>query len=150
MKANLTESQVAFFQELLPAGTLINSEQLFEYGHDETEDLSYPPAIVLKPTSVSEISEIMRYCHAEKIPVTPAGARTGLSGGSLPIHGGVLLSMEKFNKILKFELFKFLKMKVRKCLTRCSPNVATCCPIIECWLLQIQSYLPRTTHSIHG
>lgn len=38
-----------------------------------------------------------------KIPVTPAGARTGLSGGSLPIHGGVLLSMEKFNKILKID-----------------------------------------------
>ncbi|NDC28822.1 MAG: FAD-binding oxidoreductase [Crocinitomicaceae bacterium] len=49
------------------------------------------------------LSEIMRYCHAEKIPVTPAGARTGLSGGSLPIHGGVLLSMEKFNKILKID-----------------------------------------------
>jgi glycolate oxidase len=103
MKVNLTESQVVFFQELLPEATLINSEQLLEYGHDETEDLNFPPAIVLKPTTVEEIAQIMRYCHEHAIPVTPAGARTGLSGGSLPIYGGVLLSMEKFNHILEID-----------------------------------------------
>ena len=103
MKVNLTESQVAFFQELLPSGTFVSSEQLVEYGHDETEDLNFPPAIVLKPTTVKEIASIIRYCHEHAIPVTPAGARTGLSGGALPIHGGVLLSMEKFNRILEID-----------------------------------------------
>jgi len=103
MKANLTESQVAFFQELLPLGTFVSSEQLLEYGHDETEDLNFPPAIVLKPTKVEEIAEIMSFCYEHAIPVTPAGARTGLSGGALPIHGGVLLSMEKFNRILEID-----------------------------------------------
>jgi glycolate oxidase len=103
MKVNLTESQLAFFKELLPLGNFVSSEQLSEYGHDETEDLNFPPAIVLKPTKVEEIASIMRYCHEHRIPVTPAGARTGLSGGALPIHGGVLLSMEKFNRILEID-----------------------------------------------
>jgi len=103
MKVNLTESHVAFFQELLPLGTFVSSEQLVEYGHDETEDLNFPPAIVLKPTKVEEIAQIMQFCYEQEIPVTPAGARTGLSGGALPIHGGVLLSMEKFNNILEID-----------------------------------------------
>jgi glycolate oxidase len=103
MKVNLTESHVAFFQELLPLGTFVSSEQLVEYGHDETEDLNFPPAIVLKPTKVEEIAQIMQFCYEQEIPVTPAGARTGLSGGALPIHGGVLLSMEKFNRILEID-----------------------------------------------
>ncbi len=103
MKVNLTESQLAFFQELLPLGNFISSEQLTEYGHDETEDLNFLPAIVLKPTTVVEIAQIMQFCYEHEIPVTPAGARTGLSGGALPIHGGVLLSMEKFNNILEID-----------------------------------------------
>ena len=43
-----------------------------------------------------EISKILKYCNSKKIPVTPCGARTGLSGGSLPIFGGVALSVERF------------------------------------------------------
>ena len=103
MQISINSTQIEHLTTLLKEKAFVLYDTLVEYGHDETEDLSYPPAIVLKPTSVTEISEIMRYCHAEKIPVTPAGARTGLSGGSLPIHGGVLLSMEKFNKILKID-----------------------------------------------
>ncbi len=103
MQISINSTQIEHLTTLLKEKAFILHDTLVEYGHDETEDLSYLPAIVLKPTSVAEISEIMCYCHAEKIPVTPAGARTGLSGGSLPIHGGVLLSMEKFNKILKID-----------------------------------------------
>jgi glycolate oxidase len=92
-----------FFQNLLLQNAVVSPDILFEYGHDETEDLNFPPSIVLKPTTVEEIASIMRYCHEHAIPVTPAGARTGLSGGALPIHGGVLLSMEKFNRILDID-----------------------------------------------
>ncbi|MFN6092860.1 MAG: FAD-binding oxidoreductase, partial [Bacteroidota bacterium] len=61
------------------------------------------PAVVVKPTTVNQIAEIMRIANAEQIPVTPRGAGTGLSGGALPVHGGILLSMEKFNKILEID-----------------------------------------------
>lgn len=70
------------------------------YGHDETEDLNFPPEVVIKPGKTEEVSAIMRYAFDKGIPVTPIGGRTGLSGGALCIHGGIGLSMERFNKIL--------------------------------------------------
>lgn len=79
---------------------LLDKENLERYSHDETEDLEFFPEIVLKPRTPNEISEILKICNAEKIPVTPRGAGTGLSGGALPINGGVILSMERFNEIL--------------------------------------------------
>jgi len=78
----------------------VDTNDLDKYGRDETEDLLFPPHIVLKPTNTEEVSAILRYCNENKIPVTPSGARTGLSGGALPIKGGVALSLEKMNKIL--------------------------------------------------
>jgi glycolate oxidase len=80
-----------------------DSETLNSYSHDETEDLRFLPAVVVKPTSVEQISAIMKLANAELIPVTPRGAGTGLSGGALPIKGGISLSMEKFNKILEID-----------------------------------------------
>jgi glycolate oxidase len=53
--------------------------------------------------SVDEVSKIMRFCYEHEIPVSPSGARTGLSGGALPIHSGILISMEKFNRILEID-----------------------------------------------
>jgi len=100
---NLNSENLEFFQNLLLQNAVVSPDILFEYGHDETEDLNFLPAIVLKPTTVEEIASIMRYCNEHEISVTPAGARTGLSGGALPIHGGVLLSMEKFNRILEID-----------------------------------------------
>jgi len=80
-----------------------DAEQLHNYSHDETEDLKFLPAVVVKPTTVDQIAKIMRIANAEQIPVTPRGAGTGLSGGALPVHGGILLSMEKFNKIIELD-----------------------------------------------
>jgi glycolate oxidase len=99
---HLNETHRTFFQSL-GIKSHQDPEQLREYGHDETEDYVFPPELVMLPTTVEEVSAIVKYCHQEGIPVTPAGARTGLSGGCLPLHGGVLVSMEKFNKILTID-----------------------------------------------
>jgi glycolate oxidase len=76
---------------------------LNDYSHDETEDLKFLPQIVLKPCNTDQVSKIMIYCNKRNIVVTPCGARTGLSGGSLPIYAGVALSLENFNKILQLD-----------------------------------------------
>ena len=99
----LATAHISFFNEILKERTSTDLEVRKIYGSDETEDLNFPPAIVLKPETVKEVSEIMRYCHENQITVTPAGARTGLSGGALCDHGGVLISMEKFNKIINID-----------------------------------------------
>ena len=80
-----------------------DKEQLEKYGQDETEDLFFFAEVILKPSSVKEISQIAKICNEHIIPLTVRGAGTGLSGGALPIKGGVLLSMEKFNKIIKID-----------------------------------------------
>ena len=74
-----------------------------KYSHDETEDLSYYPEVVVKPKSPREVADLMKLCNQYMIPVTPRGAGTGLSGGALPIKGGVLLAMERFNHILDID-----------------------------------------------
>jgi glycolate oxidase len=95
----ISNSDSQFFTELLGANALFSEEQRLNYGHDETEDLSFIPEVVLKPETVEEVALIMKYAHQHAIPVTPSGARTGLSGGALPIEKGIALTMEKFNKI---------------------------------------------------
>ena len=78
-------------------------ESLKNYGHDQTEDLQFYPSVVVKPGNREEIAAIMKLANREMIPVTPRGAGTGLSGGALPVYGGILLSTERLNKILHID-----------------------------------------------
>jgi glycolate oxidase len=80
-----------------------DAENLEHYGQDETEDFVFLPGVVVKPRNPQEISAIMRLANQHKIPVTPRGAGTGLSGGALPVYGGILVSMERFNSILAID-----------------------------------------------
>jgi len=99
-----TDAQdIHFFQGLLQERCIVDESIRTEYGHDETEDITIVPDVVLKPETTAEVSEIMRYCHEHAIVVTPSGARTGLSGGAIPVYGGVALSMERFNKIISID-----------------------------------------------
>ncbi|MGZ4048733.1 MAG: FAD-binding oxidoreductase, partial [Bacteroidia bacterium] len=82
---------------------LFDAESLKNYGHDETEDFLFLPEVVIKPRTAQEISEILKLANDELISVTPRGAGTGLSGGALPIHEGIILSMERFNEIIEID-----------------------------------------------
>lgn len=82
---------------------ITNHADLEKYSHDFTEDLSYYPEVAVKPKSPEEISALMKLCNAHLIPVTIRGAGTGLAGGALPIKGGLLISMERFNHILNID-----------------------------------------------
>ena len=100
----VTQDILSQFKEIVgEAQVLADEETLAIYGHDETEKLLYIPEVVLKPCSTDQIAAIMKICHQHKIPVTPRGAGTGLSGGALPHLGGVVLSLEKLNKILSID-----------------------------------------------
>ena len=100
----ITSEHIIFFNQILESEFIsTNQEQLEKYGKDETEDLIFKPEVVLKPKTVEQISLIMKFANTHKIPVTVRGAGTGLSGGALPIFGGIVLSMEYFNQILKID-----------------------------------------------
>ena len=78
---------------------LTDKEKIEAYSHDETpaEQYGHMPEVVLTPNSAEEISEVMKLANKELIPVTPAGARSGLSGGAIPEHGGIVISVENIN-----------------------------------------------------
>ena len=82
---------------------ITNKEVLNIYGSDETEDLCYAPEILVKPKDTHEVAGVMKICCENNIPVTPIGARTGLSGGALSLYGGVGLSVERLNKIISID-----------------------------------------------
>ena len=102
--SKLTNDDILFFiNEIGEDYVFLDKNSLNDYSHDETEDLKFLPHIVLKPCNTDQVSKIMIYCNKRNIVVTPCGARTGLSGGSLPIYAGVALSLENFNKILQLD-----------------------------------------------
>lgn len=75
------------------------------YSHDEMPIYGkYPPEAVCLVESTEEISEIMKVCSAARIPVTVRGAGTGLVGGCVPVHGGIVISTEKMNRILEYDM----------------------------------------------
>ncbi len=100
----LSTAHVAAFKKIVGDNYVFaDEESLDKYAHDETENLYYRPEIVVKPRTAEEISEIMKICHRDMIPVTPRGGGTGLSGGALPQLGGVLLSTERMNTIIQID-----------------------------------------------
>ena len=104
IRSSLTLQHIDTFKTIVGKQfVFVDEENLYKYSHDETENLHYLPEVVIKPRSAEEISEIFKICNQYKIPVTPRGAGTGLSGGALPHLGGVLISTERMNSILNID-----------------------------------------------
>ena len=80
-------------------------EKLEPYSHDEIAEKAYAhmPDVVVKPRTADEIAAIMKLANRANIPVTPRGAGSGLSGGAVPLHGGILMSSERMNEILEID-----------------------------------------------
>ena len=70
------------------------------YGHDESDQGDFQPALVVFPRDTAEVQRVVRACNTHRVPLTPVAARTGKSGGSLPIRGGVSISLERLNRII--------------------------------------------------
>lgn len=98
--SKVNNDDIVFFENILGENNIISKQGLDEFSCDHTEDLNYLPEVVLFPTNTNQVSKIVKYCNAKIIPITPSAALTGLSGGALPIHGGVSMSFKKMNKIL--------------------------------------------------
>lgn len=98
----LTDEDIIFFQKTIGEKNVLLSD-FDQYASDSTERLQFFPDVVLKPDSAEKIAEVVKYCNQELLPITPRGAGTGLAGGALPIKGGVVLSVEKLDQILKID-----------------------------------------------
>jgi glycolate oxidase len=79
-----------------------DAQSLVRYGTDALMR-GHPADLVLLPASTTEVAAIAQICHAHRLPLTVRGAGTGYTGGAVPVRGGVLLSMERFNRILEID-----------------------------------------------
>jgi len=86
-----------------PKAVFSDDESRAKYSHDETLGLAYPPEAIVLPSSAQEIREVLNLARRENIPVTPRGLGTGLSGGAVPIYGGIVLSCERMNRIIEID-----------------------------------------------
>jgi glycolate oxidase len=104
MSEYIKQADIDYFISILGKKyVLIDDDLKLKYASDETEDFVFIPSVVLKPFTVEEVSKIMTYCFNNELKITPQGARTGLSGGALPLNKSIALSMERFNKILEID-----------------------------------------------
>jgi glycolate oxidase len=82
---------------------LVDAGEMERYSHDETVGLLADPEAVVKVTGTEQVSEVLKLAQRERIPVTPRGAGYGLSGGAVPTQGGIVLSLEKMDRILEID-----------------------------------------------
>jgi glycolate oxidase len=102
--ATLDPSHLAALLRILgDSGLRSDDAALDAYGRDETEDLLFRPAAVALPESTAQVAAVLRLAASERIPVTPRGAGTGLSGGALPVRGGLVLTLERMNRIRELD-----------------------------------------------
>lgn len=97
-------ADLAFFEGVAPGRVFSGADISADYDHDEmTEYGHFKPEAVVQAQSAQEICDVLRYCNEKKIAVTPRGAGTGLCGGCVAIHGGVVLSTERMKRVLEVD-----------------------------------------------
>ena len=84
---------------------ITDAERMEPYSHDEVagEEYATSPEVVVKPRTAEEVAQIVRLANRRRIPITPRGAGSGLSGGAVPVHRGIVLSTERMNQILEID-----------------------------------------------
>ena len=88
-----------------PKNILTDPEKIIDYSHDEFSlpEIAQAPEIVIKPETTQDIAQVCNLANREKIPLTPRGGATGLCGGCVPVYGGIVISLEKMNKIIEID-----------------------------------------------
>jgi len=84
---------------------ITDEEKIEPYSHDEVSEKEYScmPEVVVRPKTTEEVSQIVKLANRERIPITPRGAGSGLSGGAVPVCGGIVLSVDRMNQILEID-----------------------------------------------
>ena len=78
-------------------------EDLILYEYDGAVDTATPDAVVL-PNDTADVAALARFCHAHHVPIVPRGAGTGLSGGAIPVEGGVVVSFARMARIIEIDV----------------------------------------------
>ena len=100
----ITPAFINKLTDLIGANAVFTQTEILEkHARDFCKELYFLPDVIVTPGSTEEVSKIMALCNEHRIPLTVQGARSGLTGAALAVHGGVVLSMERFDKILEID-----------------------------------------------
>ena len=104
-RSSLDPREIEWLRELVgPDHVFVaGDDRLERYGRDETEDLFVRPAAAVRVGDTATIATLLRWAQAERIPVTPWAAGTSLSGAAIPVFRGLVLSLERLNRILEID-----------------------------------------------
>lgn len=104
MSGKIDNKIIKRLQDISGKENIYQDEMVLEaYSRDETPGLKGNAEAVVKVKEKKEIFEVLKLSNSEKIPVTPRGGGTGLSGGAVPVRGGIVLSLERMNRILDID-----------------------------------------------
>jgi glycolate oxidase len=87
-----------------PNGVITEPTELLTYECDGLPALRETPAAVVLPGSAEQVQQVVRLCHRERVPFVARGHGTGLSGGALPVPGGIVISLARLNRVLKVDI----------------------------------------------
>lgn len=103
----VTPTVVAALQQIVGDKHIVfnDAERLEAYSHDEIPGTHYRamPEAVIAPANATEIAAVVKLANRERIPLTPRGAGSGLSGGAVPIYGGIVVCTDRLNRILEID-----------------------------------------------
>ena len=87
-----------------PDAVLHEPSALLAYECDALAYLREAPALVVVPSTAEAVQGVVRFCHREGLPFVPRGSGTGLSGGALPVAGGVVIALSRLNRVLDIDI----------------------------------------------
>ena len=105
----ITDAILALLTEIVGDKNVLTGDERENYSRDETLRLKpVLPEVVVKPEDTDSVAKILKLANDRKIPVTPRGGGTGISGGAVPIYGGIVLSLDRMNRILEIDKSNFV------------------------------------------
>ncbi len=82
---------------------LTRQEQLEDYARDENASLYALPEAVARPETIEEIADLLKLANRYRFPILARGGGTGVTGGAVPVRGGLVIALERMNKILEID-----------------------------------------------
>uniref|UniRef100_A0A8C7E278 D-2-hydroxyglutarate dehydrogenase, mitochondrial n=1 Tax=Naja naja TaxID=35670 RepID=A0A8C7E278_NAJNA len=101
--ARISDSDLNFFEHLLPGRVITDAEELKSFNVDWLKSVRGCSTLLLKPRTTMEVSQILKYCNEKNLAVNPQGGNTGLVGGSVPVFDEIILSTGLMNQIISFD-----------------------------------------------
>ncbi|MGE4519459.1 MAG: FAD-binding oxidoreductase [Desulfobacteraceae bacterium] len=104
MYNKISQKDIAFLKETVGHSNVFTGNEINDdFSRDELAGLRKAPDVLVNVSKTSEVSEIMKYAYENNIPVVPRGSGTGLVGGSVALHGGIMINLSTMNKIIELD-----------------------------------------------